>query len=224
MTNTSLLALTSEQLLCLDQMLDAAAILCERDPLALFQEGHLKVALVDRVLRTGHTIREGSHNTAKDWLIRQADGRTSTEMVARPPREKGDGSRDIRIENPSLHVELKCFGEFGSKDFFQRDDAGLAGDLGRVRSGVADAAIVAVAGKLYDDARGDKSDTRGRKPKPESVFGALLPSRDELPVDSFHRFRGMHMGTTYAVFARKVVAPAGVNGTGHRVVVGFVKG
>lgn len=204
----------------IEAMIDATIEDCRSNALALLAEGHLKTVLLHRLLSLGLFLREGSHRDA-DWILGLKDSKLFVFQDKRDRDTAQEGSRDIRIEVPRLHIEVKCFSEFGAKDFFERGENGLGGDLDMIAEGHADVAFLAAHGKLYDDARGVKTDPRGRKPKPESILKELLPEMSLIPTETVGEFTGLRRDVKWTVLARRTKCTRLGNDFGERVVCAF---
>lgn len=156
----------------------AAVDECRRSPVGNLLEAHLKVVIVDALLRAGYGVMEGStRNTGK--VIHLQDGRIETtdekrpRMAPAPGSEKQTLSPDLRVWTPiRVVIELQIRTVLGSQDALFSGN--LVDDLDRVSRGVADAFILAADQQIYDALRGIKNDTRGRKPKhAETCFNTL---------------------------------------------------
>lgn len=171
----------------LDFLLTSATNAGASHPMALMQEGHVALELKKNLVDKGYTIREGSPRNDSDWLISKDGVQHKAKLVVR--NGAAQSKPDIRIEEPiSVAFELKVFGEFGSKDTFNRGAIRNANgkakngnsflwDLEAVTSRLAKAAIVVCGARQYDTARGIRWDNRGRNAG--VMLGDLLPLRGE---------------------------------------------
>ncbi len=179
--------MSDPSLALIDVALDAAEVAAE-DPLALLQEGSVKVAIMRALLQAGCTLREGSPRTGDDWLISGSPDAPTARLVGRTGT--GGTKSDIRIEEPCrLVFEFKVFGEVGSKDSFNRgeilrpdrkgkNENSFLWDLKAVLEKRADVAFFVCGARQYDTARGERWDPRGRTAG--VVLADLLPPRSEL--------------------------------------------
>jgi hypothetical protein len=106
-------------------------------------EAHLKVVIVEALLRSGHEVLEGSsRNTGKRVFLAEGGVRTVNEplphMVAATGSIKTKNSPDIRVWAPArLVLELQVRSILGTQDSLFSDN--LVDDLDRVQRGAADA-------------------------------------------------------------------------------------
>jgi len=181
------MALTPNQVQLLEIALVAAAK-ATASPLIMMQEGAVKLAILQALLDSGETVREGSHRPKEDWLLKLSNNRLSATLT--PRTGSGKIHPDIRVEPDLLVLELKVFAECGTKDNFDRSPIKKADgtdksfnsflwDLARVREGTAHAAMVVSAARHYDAARGFAWDKRGRNSIGPSL-SLLLPARTQL--------------------------------------------
>jgi hypothetical protein len=180
----------------IDTVLNAGG-LAAREPLGLLQEGSISVAVKIALLRANCTLREGSPRTTEDWLISGDPGSPTARLVDRIA--DGATKSDIRIEAPvRLAIELKVFGEIGSKDSFNRGEIkdsnqkdknanSFLWDLKAVQDRRAHAAIFVCGARQYDTARGERWDPRGRDAG--TTLEDLFPQRTNLrsEIQSFTR-------------------------------------
>jgi len=185
--------MNAEQLAVTDLILNSAAE-AATDDLVLLQEGAMKIAILRRLLDSGYSIREGSPRSSEDWLItRSPQAKRLTTRIATRSRRSGNTKPDIRVESPTmLRAELKVFGEFGSKDTFNRGEIynqsgkpknynSFLWDLQALEDGNADLAIVTASARCYDTARNQRWSNRGSPA--EVCLDGLLPARDTLKKD-----------------------------------------
>ena len=164
--------------------MQAALDECSRSPVGNLLEGHLKVVLVDSLLRAGYSVLEGStRNIGK--AVRMQDGKLKVTEAERPKMDPATGSEkrtlspDLRIWSPvQVVVELQIRTVLGSQDALFSDN--LVDDFDRVHRGVADAFILAADRPIYDALRGIKKDPRGRKPKHPEQLASSLPDVEKL--------------------------------------------
>lgn len=163
--------LTAEQAHILRAAFSATVEECQTSAVGNLLENHLKVVIVDRLLRLGCAIMEGTSRAGRGKIVRVRDGRIGFEYVARPSMPT---SPDIRVVAPvQLVLELQARSLFGTQDTLF--SANIADDLDRVRDGRAHAFILAADLEIYDPIRGLKATTRGRKALLPEVLAAALP-------------------------------------------------
>lgn len=159
------------QLDLVDTLLICLADLCQRDPLALVAEGHVKVVAMQCVMEGRCTLLEKSNRRGKGWALCLQDSNVVEKLVSLPPHTL---YRDIRVIEPvELSIEIKVRSRFTSlqtKDV-AKDIEGLRGDNNSLFLLVADSVS-------YDALRGVVLDMRGRYP--DHVFEKLLPDREIL--------------------------------------------
>lgn len=163
--------MTSDQIDALDLVFSAVVDECRSSVVGNLLENHLKVVVVDRLLRTGHSIMEGTTRAGQGKVLRLDQGRVSVQYV---PRESRATSPDIRIVAPvSLVLELQARSLYGTQDALF--SANIVDDLERVRDGRADAFILAADRGIYDPIRGVKANNRGRRALAPDILAAALP-------------------------------------------------
>ncbi len=184
------------------------------EPLALLQEAAISVAVKKALLAKKYTLREGSPRTSEDWLIEEENGALNAKLVKR--ESTGDEKPDIRVEYPlRAALELKVFGEIGSKASFNRgeikDDDGnpknpgsFLWDLQAVKNKTAAAAILVCGARQYDTARGKPWDPRGSSATTSLVD--LLPARENLQCE-IQSFSGTWRSVRWDVRGCIVAAP-----------------
>jgi hypothetical protein len=200
--------MTAQELQLVDLILRTGASVAGNDPLALLQEGFVKVGILRALLNHGCKVREGSSRTEADWLLAMTGKEMQAQLVPRTRSSKA--KLDIRIEKPmQLYVELKVYGEVGSKDNFHRsplrDSTGserssnsFLWDLECVRIKNADMAVVVSSARNYDTARGERWDTRGG-PNATLLLDQLLPERRSLRLDEITEHQGILDGLSWRV-------------------------
>jgi hypothetical protein len=173
-----------EQLKAVRVATQAALNECTRSPVGNLLEGHLKVVLVECLLRAGYSVLEGStRNIGK--AVQLVDGRVGWSADQRPRMEPAPGSKklnlspDVRIWSPvRVSIELQVRSVLGAQDALF--SANLADDLDRVERGVADVFILAADRSIYDAMRGIKTSPRGRKPKHPELLTNVFPDTAKL--------------------------------------------
>lgn len=180
----------------------------KNDALIMLDEGALRIHIKRKLLEEGYSLREGSHQKNTDHLVTLKGGQVSWSNVNRKRPSKGINP-DIMIQSGDRDVfmELKCFGEFGAKNFFDRgNSSGWDGDLDRLGNEETHLAIVAVSGNLYENAQ--KSD-----------FVSLLPERLVIPMMRDGAYEGAKIWKNWTFQVRAVRVPAPISGDSDRVVV-----
>ena len=165
--------MTPDQRAALAVAFSAVVDECQTSVVGNLLENHLKVVVVDRLLRAGYSVMEGTSRAGQGKIIRLDGDRVSVQFVSRASMPT---SPDLRIVAPAqLVLELQARSLFGTQDTLF--SANIVDDLARVRDSRADAFIFAADREIYDPIRGLKSNNRGRKAlAPEVLAGALPPS------------------------------------------------
>ena len=144
---------------------------CRLSAVGNLLENHLKVVIVDRLLRAGHSVMEGTSRAGKGKVLRLDGSRMDVQYVSRPSKST---SPDIRIVAPEpLVLELQARSLYGTQDTLF--SAYIVDDLERVRDGRADAFILAADRDIYDPIRGVKANNLGRRALAPDVLAASLP-------------------------------------------------
>jgi hypothetical protein len=145
--------LNLDQLTALDTLLAFLRQETLQNQLITFQEGTLKTFCVQAFLKAGYQIVEGSKNKFQvlemnsEGIIVPVDGKKF------PPH--GSGSRDIKVLDPHLHIELKCISEFGTKAGALTKP--LNEDIDVLNSGNAHVFILVCSSQAYGSLRKNKS-------------------------------------------------------------------
>jgi len=145
--------MNSDQSAVLEVAFSAAVDECRWSAVGNLLENHLKVVIVDRLLRAGCSVLEGTSRQGQGKVVRIEDGRIACQFV---PRASMPTSPDIRVVAPArLVLELQARSLFGTQDTLF--SANIVDDLERVRDGRADAFILAADREIYDPIRGLKT-------------------------------------------------------------------
>lgn len=147
---------------------------------ATLSEGFAKVVIVEALLERGYTLLEGRNRRNMAWTFKREGGLLTVASTSLPPMPAGPNSPrrrsspDIRISEPdrfTIEIQVRC--RFGSQCIIS--SANLLDDFERVSSGRADLFVLVADRVLYDAARGEKKDRRGRKALDPSFFSVVLP-------------------------------------------------
>lgn len=158
----------------LERLLKDLVAWCARDPLATIAEGHLKVEAMRSLLNSGAILLEGSNTAGKGWRLKLSGQDLASELISLGQQPS---KPDIRVIAPNrLTLELKVRPDCGS--LAQARSSQFEKDLRNVAKGEADGLIVAFGPNGYNAMRGEKSETRGRKPS--FTFQDLLPPQDDM--------------------------------------------
>lgn len=186
----------------IDTLLNVALERAGTDPLAMLQEGWMKVELLRGLLEAGYTIREGSAVDGENWILRLLEDKV---LNGRKAASIQDHRGDIRIEDPKLRIELKVVSEFGSKEKLQKRDPELGNhkdftvDVERVSRRECEAAMLVIPLDPYEDARQKRDwiEPRGRTPK--ILLDALFPRPEHVDLASLKTFQTNYNGTNYLI-------------------------
>ncbi len=217
---TSLLSIAEPETRAIVLAHDAVCRLCGDNPLATIGEGPVKVAVARRLLEEGYTLLERTTKGGAKQLKLANGVLTVTPsalpaMAPHPGESKKRLSPDLRVIAPAaLTFEIQCRSLFGSQDALFSDN--LLDDLLRISTGRANVLVFATDRVIYDQLRGIKSSTRGRKAKAPGVFQTLFPPSVSLDgearwVDNSHGgIRILALGSVTASLwgAEKVVITA----------------
>jgi hypothetical protein len=188
------------------------------DQFLSFQEGHLKVCLMETLLDLGFTLQEGCPVKGQAWYIRREPGpggspRLVRERGARTVFCEGGSSDVVTIRSGIVRqYELKTRTDNGTKSGAATPE--ICADLDRVASREGFVFLSVLDEGIYRSFSGDKVERRGRK-LVHGAMGSMFPAIDLLPEGTLLWVRVIHDGTPM----RFGLLRRDVEGAGRRVLV-----
>jgi hypothetical protein len=144
-------------------------------------EGHIRVVVLEALIREGLTLREGGYDSKVDKLLRLTSGRVSVRRVPRIKARAVEGlggnfhTVDVRVEEPiKLSLLLKVASSHGVRDYLVHKL--IRKDVDQIRGGGADALIIATDRKPYDVFRGDRRVRAERSAEGPNQFAVIFPA------------------------------------------------